>query len=141
MKISDPWVTRAEPYPLASWIADLPEQHLLACVLGNQSPFSTVTHDEFGDDYNHPHCTHDHTLQRIRHACLQTIPTFIPTFLKTCQLFGLNGIHQPFWRDWGDADPSQFLTLDALHTWHKFVFDHGKNGPIAHFKIPKLEGL
>jgi len=110
--------------PLASWIADLPEQRMLACVLGNQSPFSTATHDEFGDDYEHPRRTRDHTLQRIRHACLQTIPTFIPAFLKTCQPLGLNGVHQPFWRDWGDADPSRFLTPDALHAWHKFVFDH-----------------
>jgi hypothetical protein len=37
---------------------------------------------------------------------------------------GLNGVHQPFWGNWGNADPSIFLTPDALHVWHKFFFDH-----------------
>ena len=41
-----------------------------------------------------------------------------------CQDVGLNGVHQPFWRDWGNADPSYFLTPDALHPWHKFIFNH-----------------
>jgi len=36
----------------------------------------------------------------------------------------LNGVHQPFWRNWGNADLSIFLTPDALHAWHKFFFNH-----------------
>jgi hypothetical protein len=110
--------------PLASYIADLPEQRILAGVLASQSPFSTATSNEFGDDHEHPHRTRNYTLNQIMQVCLQTNPQFIPAFLKTCQPFGLNGVHQPFWRDWGDADPSRFLTPDALHAWHKFIFDH-----------------
>ncbi|KAG6914787.1 hypothetical protein DXG01_015336, partial [Tephrocybe rancida] len=60
------------------------------------------------------------------------------------QKIDLLGVHQPYWRewgiaatadpatvgpfssnpDWGAANPSLFLTPDALHTWHKFFFDH-----------------
>jgi hypothetical protein len=36
----------------------------------------------------------------------------------------LNGVVEPFWKDWGNACPSRFLTPDALHQWHKFYFDH-----------------
>ena len=110
--------------PLASYIADLPEQCILASVLASQLPFSTATSNELGDDHEHPHRTRNYTLHQIMQVCLQTYPQFIPAFLKTCQPFGLNGVHQPFWRDWGDANPSHFLTPDALHAWHKFIFDH-----------------
>ena len=41
-----------------------------------------------------------------------------------CQILGLNGVHQPFWADWGQADPTLFLTVDVLHAFHKFFFDH-----------------
>ncbi|KAI6096869.1 hypothetical protein F5141DRAFT_1011645, partial [Pisolithus sp. B1] len=30
----------------------------------------------------------------------------------------------PFWHDWLYADPSQFLTLEALHYWHHQFWDH-----------------
>jgi hypothetical protein len=53
-----------------------------------------------------------------------TDPALIPAFAKTCQALGLNGVHQPFWANWGRADPSVFLTPDALHAFHKFFFDH-----------------
>jgi hypothetical protein len=36
----------------------------------------------------------------------------------------LNGVHQPFWMNWGRANPLDFLTPDAFHAFHKFFFDH-----------------
>jgi hypothetical protein len=47
-----------------------------------------------------------------------------PNFLKACACCHLNGVFEPFWQDWGLADPSLFLTPDALHQWHKFFYDH-----------------
>ena len=106
--------------PLASWIVDLPEQRMIACVLANQSPFTTATSDQFGDYHCYPRRTWEYTLNLITQACSFTNPVSIAAFGKTCQSFGLNGIHQPFWRDWGHADPPKFLTPDALHAFHKF---------------------
>lgn len=124
-EMSDPWGNRRMCHtPLASWIADLPEQRLLACVLANQSAFSTATSGGFGDDYEHPRRTRSYTLGQIEKVCIDTDPKFTAAFVKTCYPFGLNGVYMPFWRDWGDADPSLFLTPDALHAWHKFIFDH-----------------
>jgi hypothetical protein len=110
--------------PLASWIADLPEQRLIAGVLGNQSPISEATSSSFGSSNLSPHRTRDPTLECIRQACRTAEPSIIPQFIKVCEPLGLIGIHQPFWLDWGLVDPSQFLTPDALHEWHKFSFDH-----------------
>ena len=55
-EMSDPWGRlRICHTPLASWIADLPEQRLLSCVLASQSAFTTATTKEFGDDNDHPY--------------------------------------------------------------------------------------
>lgn len=124
--------------PLVSWIADLPEQRLIAGVLQNQSPVSEATSDQFGDgpgdpEWPHPRRDRNRTLQRITDAVTKTDPLDVPEFVKTCQEYGLIGVHQPFWRDWGNPEigngvlmacPSYFLTPDALHQWHKFFFDH-----------------
>ena len=109
---------------LASWITDLPEQHLIAGVLGNQSPISEATLSSFGSSNLSPHQTCDLTLERICQACRTAKPSIIPQFIKVCEPLGLIGVHQPFWLDWGLADPSQFLTPNALHQWYKFSFDH-----------------
>jgi hypothetical protein len=123
--MSDPWGNlRLCHTPLASWIADLPEQRLISGVLGNQSPISEATLDNFGEGNPSPRRTRELTIARIRQACMTAEPAIIPQFIKACQPLGLNGVHQPFWRDWGLADPSKFLTPDALHQWHKFSFDH-----------------
>lgn len=124
--ISDPWGRRRIcRTPLASWIADLPEQRLLACVLQSQSPISTATHHQFGDGLTHTRRTRSHTLALID-ATLRGDgdPELLLPYLKACKAVGLNGVHQPFWRSWGRADPSTFLTPDALHQWHKFFYDH-----------------
>jgi hypothetical protein len=97
---------------------------MITCVLVNQSPFTTATLDQFSDYHCYPHCTQEYTLNLIIEACSFTNPVSIAVFGKTCQSLRLNGIHQPFWWNWGHANPSKFLTPDALHAFHKFFFDH-----------------
>ena len=137
VKIPDPLGHIYVCYPtLIFWIADLPEQRLIASVLQNQSPISEAILDHFGDgpdDQNWPCQDRDGTLQHIHTAVTQTDPSDIPAFVKTCQPLGLLSVHQTFWWDWEmpleDTNalmvyPSYFLTPDALHQWHKFFFDH-----------------
>ena len=50
-------------------------------------------------------------------------------FKEARDRFRLNGVHLPFWRDWAlpdgtVAEPSQFLTPEPLHHWHKQFWDH-----------------
>lgn len=126
--------------PLVSWIADLPEQRTIACVLQNQSPILEATLDQFGDGPDpKPRRDRYTTMQHITAACEEADPLDLPAFLKACHPRGLIGVHQPFWRNWGRpqlgprqqprdsvvmACPSFFLTPDALHQWHKFFYDH-----------------
>ncbi|KZP15179.1 hypothetical protein FIBSPDRAFT_750832 [Athelia psychrophila] len=109
---------------LASYIADLPEQRLIACVTQNQSPTSLATQAEFGDFEQRPPRTHDYTLGLIYQALARASPSDLAAYIREAAALGLNGVHQPFWRNWHGADPSKFLTPDALHAWHKFFFDH-----------------
>ncbi|KAF9222828.1 hypothetical protein BS17DRAFT_836007 [Gyrodon lividus] len=110
--------------PLAAWIADYPEQLLIACVSSKNSPISTATAAQFGDPFPHPPRTWQQTLQAIFEACAACDPCDIIAFHKVCQQKCLSGVVELFWADWGSTCPSLFLTPDALHQWHKFYFDH-----------------
>ena len=110
--------------PLVSWIADLPEQHVPVGVTSSQSPTSTTTLNKFGDGICHLHHICNFTPSNIAMACSTADPKDLPPFIKASSLLSLNGVHQPFWCNWEEADPLQFLTTDALHQWHKFYSDH-----------------
>jgi hypothetical protein len=124
--MSDPngWLNTIHT-PLVAWIADRPEQLMLSGVLSNNSHISLATQDQFGDSIPHPPQTRQHTLNAISHVLQKcSNPWDLAVFIKACASEGLNGVHEPFWHDWGSADPSLFLTPDALHQWHKFFYDH-----------------
>jgi hypothetical protein len=124
--MSDPFGRlRINHTPLVAWIADHPEQRLLACVDASTSPVSLALVHEFDDIFPHPPRTREHALAQIS-ALLNESPDpwDLGAFLKACGTYHLNGVFEPFWGDWGGADPSIFLTPDALHQWHKFFYDH-----------------
>ena len=123
--MSNPWGgLNTVNTPLVSWIADYPEQLMIACVAAKQSPITTASAQQFGDVYPHSPRTREITINAITAACHETDPWDISQFYNTCQKHHLNGVYQPFWRDWGLAEPSLFLTPDALHQWHIFAYDH-----------------
>ena len=43
---------------------------------------------------------------------------------KEAMKYRLNGVHEPFFRDWPMAQPCLFLTPEPLHHWHKAFWDH-----------------
>lgn len=53
---------------LTSYIADLPEQRVITCVLSNQSPTSIAHQDQFGDSVQQPPRTRGFTLGLINQA-------------------------------------------------------------------------
>ena len=136
VKLTDPQGCVCICYTLLiSWNTDLPEQWLITAVLQSQSPVSEATSNDFGDGpddqgwppYDCRDC--DGTMQHICDAVTKMDPNNVPQFVKTCEPYGLIGVHQPFWQDWGKPDvgngvlmacPLYFLTPDALHQWHKF---------------------
>jgi hypothetical protein len=108
--------------PLASFIADTPEAALVACVLGLTSPVSLVKYDGFGDPDPHPRRTGAHTLARLQ--SIEADPNDVEEYFAESKQHRLNGVSHPFWRDWALSCPSQFLTPECLHYWHRFFWDH-----------------
>ena len=110
--------------PLVAYIADTPEQCLLAGVSPKASPVSTATHKGFGDVDPHPPRTAAKTLDDIERACTEADSHNLEEFLKVCRRLSLNGVHKLFWRDWALCDPSIFLPPEVLHMFHRLFWDH-----------------
>lgn len=103
---------------LAAYVADAPEQALIACCLESRCPRCVVPANQRGD-YG--------TTFRARNPAL-TLDT-----LRRHQngenpfLFTDNGMrhnHYPFWADLPHADIFECITPDLLHQLHKGVFAH-----------------
>ncbi|KAG6906603.1 hypothetical protein DXG01_012984 [Tephrocybe rancida] len=134
--------------PLAVYIADYPEQQLVSCVSGSQSPVTTAHSSQFGDQPPggmHPPRTRNVTLFAISQAVAKSDPypsnsaRALEPFWRVCQSYGLNGVTKPFWVDWGSACPSIFLAHDPLHGLHKFFWDHVVKWAINIMTGPELD--
>ena len=110
--------------PLVAWIADNPEQYLIAGVVKAVSPISMASLSEFGDAYPHPPRSGKSTLDALAWLEEEIDPWEVSRFAAVARNYGLLGVHRPFWRDWHVADPATFLTPKILHACHKFFFDH-----------------
>jgi len=104
--------------PLASWIADTPEESLLAATSPKTSPVTTATSKEFGDPFRHPARTSAITLAAIEIACAECSPSDYKDLLKIIKRLCLNGVIEPFWKMYLLSDPSQFITPEVLHHFH-----------------------
>ena len=110
--------------PLVAYIANTPEQTLLACISPKASPISTATHKEFGESQLYPLQTATKTLGNIEHACSEADPDDWESFLKVARCYYLNGVHRPFWRNWALCDPLIFFNPEVLHHFHHLFWDH-----------------
>ena len=110
--------------PLIAYVADLPEQLMVACVAQNASPVTLATKAEFCSATPSPPRSGIYTLQQIHRLAQHINPWKVHEFLKATKQLNLSGMHLLFWRDWRFSDPAIFLTPEILHTLHKFFFDH-----------------
>ncbi|KAI6038075.1 hypothetical protein EDC04DRAFT_2604354 [Pisolithus marmoratus] len=110
--------------PLAVWIADMPEEGLLAGTAMKVSPITIATSKEFGDPFQHAPHTAVNMLAAIHSTCSQCPPMDYKNFLKAMRWFWLNGIVEPCWNLWPLSDPSIFLTPKVLHHFHWMFWDH-----------------
>ena len=56
--------------------------------------------------------------------CAQVNPDDFSPFLKAAKSYGLNGVHEPFWRNWPLSDPDKFLKVEPLHHFFRMGWDH-----------------
>jgi len=116
--------------PIIAYIVDTPEAAVIAGVGGKTSHLTLASHKHFGDHFRHPTRMATLTLSQIGCVAEEVDPWDLELFVKESKTrFRLNGIHLPFWRDWMlpdgvNPEPSQFLTPEPLHHWHKQFWDH-----------------
>jgi hypothetical protein len=123
--MSDPLGNRRFCFTLlAAYIADYQEAVMLAGVGGKTSPVTMAMYKKFGDPFRHEPHTASTTLAQLKAVKARADPSDLEAYFKEAQKFRLNGVDNPFWRDWLMADPSNFLTPEPLHYWHKQFWDH-----------------
>jgi len=106
-------------YPiLAAYVADFPEQCLVACCKENRCPKCLVAADERGDPLSSPM----QDPQLIKEILEKRKKGQHPTEFED---FGLCTIYIPFWANLPHTDIFLAFTPDLLHQLHKGIFkDH-----------------
>ncbi|SJK96778.1 uncharacterized protein ARMOST_00024 [Armillaria ostoyae] len=107
---------------VAAYVADYPEQCLVACCKENQCPLYQVGCNERGD--NNPCLPRDagQTLDMIQQHLSGISDT---NFTKDWENSGIWGVPNPFWHDLPFSNIFEAFTPDLLHQLHKGVFkDH-----------------
>jgi len=117
MTCADSIIRRIFPI-LAAYVADHPEQCLVACCMENRCPRCVVPRDERGEHKGYPLRDQAATMVTLtRHRRGEDPYLFDDE--------GLRAIHHPFWADFPHTDIFACITPDILHQLHKGVFkDH-----------------
>jgi hypothetical protein len=125
--MSDPWGGLRHCYtPLAGYIMDFQEAIVMAGVMGKTSPVTMASYKQFGDAVRHEPRTGLTTLEQLTAVHLKADPGEhnLAEYVREAKKFRLNGVDQPFWRNWAFSNPEHFLTPEPLHHWHKMSWDH-----------------
>ncbi|KAF8440245.1 hypothetical protein L210DRAFT_3503959 [Boletus edulis BED1] len=129
--------------PLASYIVDMPEAAMLACVRGLMSHITMAMYKNFRDSFHHPPCLGQTTLRQL--ASITIDPKNLEAFFQACKEFHLNSVSEPFWRNWALCEPSIFFLTPICLKPQAVVIDlgarHRKNSGkiMKHWHIPKLK--
>ena len=116
--------------PLVAYIADTPEAGALTGVAGKTSHLTTASYKEFGDSFRHPPRMASDVLASLSILSHYFDPSNVRVYAnKARELYRLNGVNLPFWRDWMLPDgtlpnPSQVFPVEILHHLHKSFWDH-----------------
>lgn len=118
MTCADGFIRKFHPI-LAAYVADYPEQCLVACCMENSCPNCTVTPKERGDWL--PTVARRNPIVTLRALKAHSKGEEPVAFNQQ----GLRPIYKPFWKDLPHANIFTSITPDILHQLHKGVFkDH-----------------
>ncbi|KAJ7442839.1 hypothetical protein FB451DRAFT_1437994 [Mycena latifolia] len=117
MVCADNFVRNVWPI-MAAYVADYPEQCLVACCKENRCPLCTVPADKRGD-----HVPYDKRDQRETLFFMARQQTGVKDTVFESD--GIRAVYPPFWANLPHSDIFQAFTPDLLHQLHKGVFkDH-----------------
>ena len=121
MACADNKVRRVWPV-VAAYVADYPEQCLVACCMENRCPIGQIAPDLRG---SHQPClprSKEETLRLLEAHASGALDPIDENLFKS---LGIRPVHQPFWMDLPHNDTFRMFTPDLLHQLHKGVFkDH-----------------
>ncbi|EDR03415.1 uncharacterized protein LACBIDRAFT_331514 [Laccaria bicolor S238N-H82] len=107
---------------LAAYVADYPEQCLVACCMENRCPICKVNPNHHG---SHEAALPRETKETVVLLAMNETNSKDAKFKETYQEIGLRPIYLPFWACLPHCDTFQSFTPDLLHQLHKGVFkDH-----------------
>ncbi|OJT11723.1 hypothetical protein TRAPUB_11785, partial [Trametes pubescens] len=117
MTCADGHIRRVHPI-VAAYVADHPEQCLIACCKENRCPRCLVPRKQRGNQKTFPARNHQATADILRRAGEGETPSKYTTQ-------GLRPVYHPFWADLPHTDMFESITPDILHQIHKGVVkDH-----------------
>ena len=144
MICTDGFMHRVHPI-LAAYIADFPEQCLVACNKESRCPCCLVESQDRGEVKECTYCSMVDMLKTLRHRQINKQ-------LRKFDAEGLCEVFEPFWKELPFTDIFTCITPDILHQLHKGIFhDHlvqwclgviGEKEMDAHFQaISQYPGL
>lgn len=112
-------------YVLIAYLADLEEQYLISALDKSNCIHCTATTHDFGSPNPCPPRTSESILEAIEQVRDERGPNAEPyQFSLGCGKHRLCDIEYPFWASLPFVDICQALSVDLLHGFHKFFFDH-----------------
>lgn len=112
-------------YILIAYIAYLEEQYLIAALDKSNCVHCTATTNEFGSPHTCEPRTVESTLEAISEVQAERGTHADPyQFSLGADKYRLGDVEYPFWAELPFVDIYEVLSVDLLHGFHKFFFDH-----------------
>ncbi|QRW07095.1 beige protein [Ceratobasidium sp. AG-Ba] len=112
-------------YVLVAYLADLEEQYMIAALDKSNCVHCTATTNEFGLPEPQATRTQESILEAIDRVCDERGPNAPPyQFSLGAGKEGLGDVEYPFWANLPMVDICQTLSVDLLHSFYKYFFDH-----------------
>ncbi|KAI0041099.1 hypothetical protein FA95DRAFT_1501909 [Auriscalpium vulgare] len=118
MATGDGVVRRCHPI-VAAYVADYPEQALVACVKNGQCPKCQAPRDQLGLYQQFPTRDLAKTLRALR-----TVDRGPEIFIAACDEAGIKPVYHPFWEDLPHCNMFTSITPDVLHQMYQGMAKH-----------------